>query len=154
MDAYLLKAAALYALSTTQQTAKLVDECLQNASFENGVLDPLMYELFDLRIPLERLGDSDLVIPTRLQPPVLAVVRGCGDALARLDAVLRECADGSLQDSCWVEKAPEVCKLRYGLQTCRRALQLATEVVNLYAPAKSFVKIVYLTTHNAPSQKC
>ncbi|KUI59132.1 hypothetical protein VP1G_06429 [Cytospora mali] len=133
MDTYLLKAAVLYALSATQQTANLVDEFLQNSSFANADLDPLTYELFDLRTPLERLGDSDLVIPARLQPPILAVIRGCGDALARVDAVLGEFADGPLQDALWEDKAPEVRELKNGLQTCRRALQLALEVVNLAA---------------------
>ncbi|KUI66563.1 hypothetical protein VM1G_02363 [Cytospora mali] len=133
MDTYLLKAAVLYALSATQQTTTLVDEFLQNSSFANADLDPLTYELFDLRTPLERLGDSDLVIPARLQPPILAVIRGCGDALARVDAVLGEFADGPLQDALWEDKAPEVRELKDGLQTCRRTLQLALEVVNLAA---------------------
>lgn len=137
MDTYILKAAVLYGLSATQQTATLVDEFLQNASFANDDLDSLTYELFDLRTPLERLGDSDLVIPTRLQPPILAVVRGCGDALARIHAVLSECADGSLRNPSWAVKAPEMRELKNGLQTCRRALQLATEVVNLYVPKYS-----------------
>lgn len=139
MDEYLLKAAVLYALSATQQTATLVDEFLQNASFANEDLDTLTYELFDLRTPLERLGDSDLVIPTPLHPPLLAVVRGCGDALARVDAVLSECAKGSLRDSNWEAKAPEVCELKNGLQICRRALQLTMEVVNLYVPLDIFI---------------
>ena len=136
MDTYLLKAAVLYALSATQQTTTLVDDFLQNASFANADLDPLTYELFDLRTPLERLGDSDLVIPPRLQPPILAVVRGCGDALARVDAVLGECADRHQgEDTTWAAKVPEVRELKNVLQTCRRVLQLALEVVNLYVLA-------------------
>ncbi|ROV92976.1 hypothetical protein VMCG_08974 [Cytospora schulzeri] len=133
MDTYLLKAAVHYALSANQHTATLVDDFVQNASFTNEGLDPLMYELFDLRTPLARLGDSDLVIPTRLHPPILAVVRGCGDALARVDAILCECADDSMQDASWAVKGPEVRELMNGLQTSRRALQLATEVVSLAA---------------------
>ncbi|KAH8788078.1 hypothetical protein F5883DRAFT_531384 [Diaporthe sp. PMI_573] len=133
MDTYLLKAAVLYALSATQQTTTLVDEFLQNTSFANSDLDPLAYELLDLRTPLERLGDSEVKIPTRLQPPILAIVRGCGDALARVDSVLHECADGPLREALWVAKVPEVRDLKDGLQTCRRALQLALEVVNLAA---------------------
>ncbi|KAI3393166.1 hypothetical protein diail_4654 [Diaporthe ilicicola] len=133
MDTYLLKAAVLYALSATQQTTTLVDEFLQNTSFANSDLDPLAYELLDLRTPLERLGDSEIVIPARLQPPILAIVRGCGDALARVDVVLNECADGPLREALWVAKVPEVRDLKDGLQTCRRALQLALEVVNLAA---------------------
>lgn len=126
MDTYLLKAAVLYALSATQQTTTLVDEFLQNTSFANSDLDPLAYELLDLRTPLERLGDSEIVIPTRLQPPILAIVRGSGDALARVDAVLHECADGPLREALWVTKVPEVRDLKNGLQTCRRALQVRT----------------------------
>ncbi|KAL1868927.1 hypothetical protein Daus18300_005763 [Diaporthe australafricana] len=133
MDTYLLKAAVLFALSATQQTTTLVDEFLQNTSFANSDLDPLAYELLDLRTPLERLGDSEIVIPAKLQPPILAIVRGCGDALARVDAVLNECADGPLREALWVAKVPEVHDLKDGLQTCRRALQLALEVVNLAA---------------------
>lgn len=125
MDTYLLKAAVLYALSATQQTTTLVDEFLQNTSFANSDLDPLAYELLDLRTPLERLGDSEIVIPARLQPPILAIVRGCGDALARVDAVLSECADGPLREALWVAKVPEVRDLKDGLQTCRRALQVS-----------------------------
>lgn len=143
MDTYLLKASVLYALSATQQTTSLVDEFLQRASSANADLDPLTYELFDLRTPLERLGDSDLVIPVRLQPPILAVVRSCGDALARVDAVLGECADGTLgEDALWAVKAPEVRELINGLRTCRRAMQLALEVVNLYAPALLLIETV------------
>lgn len=124
MDTYLLKAAVLFALSATQQTTTLVDEFLQNTSFANSDLDPLAYELLDLRTPLERLGDSEIVIPVKLQPPILAIVRGCGDALARVDAVLNECADGPLREALWVAKVPEVHDLKDGLQTCRRALQV------------------------------
>lgn len=131
MDTYLLKAAVLYALSATQQTAALVDEFLQNAPFANADLDPLTYELFDLRTPLERLGDSDLVIPAQLQPHILAVVRSCADALSRIDAVLGKCADGPPRDTSRVAKAPGVRELMDVLQTCRRTLQLASEVVNL-----------------------
>lgn len=134
MDTYILRAAVLYVLSVTQQTATLVDEIQQTTSFANEDLDPLTYELFDLRHPLERLGDPDLVIPIRLQPPILTLVRGCGDALARVNAVLGDYADGSLRDESWAIKAPEVRELKNGLQSCRRAIQLAMEVVNLYVP--------------------
>lgn len=133
MDTYLLNAAVLFALSATSQTTSAVDEFLQNAPFANADLDPLTYELFDLRTPLERLGDpEDVVIPVRLQPPLLAIVRACGDALARIDAVLTECEDGPLQTIAWATKAaPEIQTLKSGLQVCRRALQLALEVANL-----------------------
>lgn len=152
METYHLKAALLYALSATQQTTILVDEFLQNASFANEDLDSLMYELFDLRTPLERLGDSDLVIPTRLQPPILAVVRGCGDALARVNAVLSECTNGPLRDAIWTAKAPKVCEFKKELQTCRRALQLSMEVVNLYAPS-NLLFILKISSHFSPSSE-
>lgn len=132
MDTYLLKAAVLYALSATSHTSTALEEFLQIASFASTDLDPLAYELFDLRAPLERLGDSELVIPRPLQHPVLAIVRASGDALSRIDILLEDC---TLEESCeirWNAVRPKVQELKSGLCMCRRALQLALEAVHLY----------------------
>lgn len=136
MDTYLLKAAVLYALSATSRTSTALDDFLQIASFASPDLDPLAYELFDLRAPLERLADSDLAIPRPLQHPVLAIVRASGDALSSIDTLLQDC---TAEESCeirWNAVRPKAHELKAGLCTCRRTLQLALEVVNLYvAPA-------------------
>lgn len=133
MDTYLLKAAVLYALSATARTSTAIDDFLQIASFASPDLDPLAYELFDLRPPLERLVDSlELVVPRTLQAPVLAIVRASGDALARIDTLLEDC---TAEESCavrWNAVRPKVHELQAGLCTCRRTLQLALEVVNLW----------------------
>lgn len=131
MDTYLLKAAVLYALSSTSRTSTALDDFLLIAPFASPDLDPLAYELFDLRAPLERLGDADLAVPRPLRRPVLAVVRASGDALARIDTLVEDC---TAEESCavrWNAVRPKVRELRAGLCTCRRALQLALEVINL-----------------------
>lgn len=138
MDTYLLKAAVLYALSATSRTSSAVDDFLQIASFASPDLDPLAYELFDLRAPLERLADSlELVVPRSLQPPVLAIVRASGDALARIDTLLEDCTAESSCAVRWNAVRPKVQELKAGLCTCRRTLQLALEVVNLCVSSSS-----------------
>lgn len=131
MDTYLLKAAVLYALSATSRTSTAVDDFLHIASFASPDLDPLAYELFDLRAPLERLADADLAIPRPLLHPVLAIVRASGDALARIDTLLQDCTAESSCEVRWNAVRPKAHKLKAGLCTCRRALQLALEVLNL-----------------------
>lgn len=148
MDTYLLRAAVLFALSATSRTSGAVDDFLQIASFASPDLDPLAYELFDLRAPLERLADSELVpIPRQLQHPVLAIVRASGDALARIDILLEDC---TVEESCevrWNAVRPKVAELRAGLCTCRRTLQLALEVVNLAAAKDDRNDIETLATY-------
>lgn len=129
MDTYLLKAAVLYAISATSHTATLLDDISQNGSSPSADLDPLTYELFDMRAPLERLGDSELVIPRQLQQPILTIVRGCGDALVRID----DWVDRFSCESPRSELLPKISELNGSLRTCRRTLQLALEAVNLYA---------------------
>lgn len=133
MDTYLLKAAVLYALSATSRTSSALDDFLQIASFASPDLDPLAYELFDLRAPLERLGDSELAIPRQLQQPVLTIVRASGDALFRIDTLLEDCTAESSCEIRWNAVRPKVQELKAGLCTCRRTLQLALEVLNLCA---------------------
>lgn len=130
MDTYLLKAAVLYSLSATSHTSTVLDKCSQNAALSNSDIDSLTYEVFDIRTPLERLGDSELVIPRPLQQPILAIVRACGDALSRIN----DWADGlshGHQEQC----SGHLCRIQEmngSLRICRRTLQLAVEAVNLY----------------------
>lgn len=129
MDTYLLKAAVLYALSATSHTSSALESISHKSSSLGADLDPLTYELFDIRTPLERLADSELVIPRQLQQPILTVVRVCGDSLARID----ELVDGCQDDSQAASSSWKIQELNDSVRICRRTLQLALEVVNLYA---------------------
>lgn len=149
MDTYLLRAAVLYALSATSHTSTVLDEFSQNSSPPNADVDVLTYEVFDMRTPLERLGDSELVIPRQLQQPILTIVRACGDALSRIDE--------------WVDRFPNehqhsnhLCKieeLNGSLRTCRRTLQLAVESVNLYVLDLFFASFLSSEQAITPSSK-
>lgn len=63
--------------------------------------------------------------------------------------MLGEYADGSHRDANWAIKAPEVRDLKNGLQYCRRAIQLAMEVVNL-AAAKDVGADAEIYIHDIP----
>lgn len=142
MDTYLLKAAVLFALSASSHTSGVLDGFSQNASLPN--LDPLTYELFDMRAPLERLGDSELVIPRQLQQPILTLVRGCGDALARIDDWVDRFSHESPRQSDVISRIQE---LNGSLCTCRRLLQLALEAVNLWVQSLANENPVQTSRH-------
>lgn len=136
MDTYLLKAAVLYALSATSRTSTMLDQFRFSPDAD---IESLAYEVLDMRNPLERLGDSELVVPRALQQPILTIVRACGDALSRID----DWADGFSNDEHHQDlrgSNGHSCKIRElngSLRTCRRTLQLVVEVVNLYVLAWS-----------------
>lgn len=121
MDSYLLRAATLYALSATTK--------LQITT--NPESDLFTYELVDLRVPLERLEQGTaVVVPRALEGPVLAIVRGCGDALARIDSAqtTQTAASGNTGVA---DGGQSVAREVGALRLCRRVLVLALEAVGL-----------------------
>lgn len=139
MDTYLLKAAVLYALSATSHTSTSLETLSHKPSSLGGDLDPLTYELFDIRAPLERLADSELAIPRQLQQPILTVVRVCGDSLARIDELIDKSQDDFQGDGSLLK----IQELNDSLRICRRTLQLALEIINLYARSRYRVNTPY-----------
>ncbi|KAF3762757.1 hypothetical protein M406DRAFT_352900 [Cryphonectria parasitica EP155] len=145
MDSYLLKAAVLYALSAASRTCTAVDDILQSAYTATALFDSLTYELLDLKVPLERLGDPDLVIPRQLQPPILKIVRSCGDVLSHIDEWVEKTPRDAHQDA--IPSTDNLQQLHSNLCTCRRALQLALEAVNLAGPEDDAIDANFFGTY-------
>jgi hypothetical protein len=128
-----LPAAILTTLSAVAQSAHSLVGFIRDVPFARSGLDPLTYELLDLRTILERLLD-EATIPSPLRAPVLALLIACRDVLARIDTVLSSCGgDGTPRSTHWMATAKDESRgLKGELQACRRAMRLALEMVNLY----------------------
>lgn len=127
MDSYLLRAAALYGLSAAARTRATLDDFPRTTTSSNAHLDSIIHEIFDLKVPLERLGDPDLVTPRQLQHPTTKLVRCCVDVLSRID----DWGETTPRDTQWATASPDLIQLRKDLCTSRRALQLALEALSL-----------------------
>ena len=144
MDPRAVRGATSAALAAIGQTGHSITDFVRDVPFARTNLDPLTYELSDLRTLLERLQDG-VVIPPPLQASTLSLVGGCGLVLARIDSVLADCGDGPLRSGRWVTKAKdEIRGLKVGLQSSRRALRLALEVANLYVHCPCHVSSLIL----------
>lgn len=129
MSAQTLRGSFLATLSALAQAARAVDDFVGDVPFARAALDPVTYELLDLRALLERLID-EAAIPPALHAPILSLAAACRLVLARIDAVLADDGD-SPRSGQWAAAKDEVRGLNTGLQMCRRAMRLAREVVKL-----------------------
>lgn len=120
-------------LSAITQASHTVSDFIHDVPFARTSLDSITYELLDLRALLERLLREEPSIPQPLHGPILSLTAACRYVLASIDVVLADCGDdGPPRSGQWIGGAKDEMKsLKSGLQTCRRAIRLAREVVNL-----------------------
>lgn len=131
MDGPLI-AATTAALTEVDRLTLLVNKFVSDVTSSQDDLEPVLVEFFGLGCILQQI--QPVVVPSELQLPLTAVVRGCLLSCSRIDAILSGCGEGTSRSVGWaLTDAPvEIEGLNASLEVCRRATEIVLEALDLY----------------------